>query len=284
MSSLTPNRASDPPSLLPNWLLSAGIVLAALVVCLPALDLMSGIWNRTEYLAHGYAIPAVSVLFAYRRRTDLKRALTTPSAPALGPLAVMGAAAFEALAIIGDMGFVAGLGVPLLLAAVAYAVGGLALLRPLALPLGFLLLMVPPPRFLTYEILFRLKLAVTELSVRAMQLAGQTVASDGNQILLPGSTLFVADACSGLNSIVSLLPLACIVAYFLSHGVWRRVVVVASVVPLAVGANLVRVIVTLQLVDSRGVEYAQGLLHEAWGLTTFVAGTLALVGLARVLR
>ena len=250
----------------------------------PALVLLSSIWNRTEYLAHGYAIPAVSALLAYGKRAELRRALTTPSAPALGPLAVLGAAGFQALAVIGDMGFAAGVGVPLLLAAVAYAVGGHALLRPLALPLGFLLLMVPPPRSLTYDILFRLKLAVTELAVRTMQLAGQTVASDGNQILLPGSTLFVADACSGLNSIVSLLPLACIVAYFLSHGVWRRAAVVASVVPLAIGANLVRVIVTLQLVDKRGVEYAQGLLHEAWGLTTFVAGTLALVGLAKVLR
>ena len=158
------------------------------------------------------------------------------------------------------------------------------LLSPLALPLGFLLLMVPPPPSFTYDVLFRLKLAVTQASVGILQLAGQTIASDGNQILLPGTTLFVADACSGLNSIVSLLPLACIVAYFLSHGVWRRAIVVASVVPLAVGANLVRVIVTVTLVDSRGAEYAQGLLHEAFGLTTFVLGTLALLGLARVLR
>ena len=148
--------------------------MAALGVSLPALVLLSSIWNRTEYLAHGYAIPVVSALLAYGKRAELKRALTTPSAPALGPLAVLGAAGFEALAVIGDMGFAAGVGIPLLLAAVAYAVGGHALLRPLALPLGFLLLMVPPPRSLTYDILFRLKLAVTELAVRTMQLAGHT--------------------------------------------------------------------------------------------------------------
>jgi exosortase len=277
-------RSSDGPSPLPEWLLSAGILLAAICVCLPALASMAGIWSRTQYLAHGYAIPAVSALLAFRNRAALGQALTPPTAPALGPLAVIGAAGFEALAIIGDVGFLAGLGIPLLLAAVAYAVGGTALLRPMALPLGFLLLMVPPPRSLTYDALFRLKLAVTQLSVRTLQLAGETVASDGNQILLPGNTLFVADACSGLNSIVSLLPLACIVAYFLSHGVWRRAVVIASVLPLAIGANLLRVIVTVMLVDTRGAAYAQGLLHEAFGLTTFVLGTLVLLGLARVLR
>ncbi len=83
---------------------------------------------------------------------------------------------------------------------------------------------------------------------------------------------------------MSLLPLACIVAYFLSHGIWRRGLLIASVVPLAMGANLIRVITTVQLVDSRGAVYAQGLLHETFGLATFVVGTLALLGLARVLR
>jgi exosortase/archaeosortase family protein len=96
--------------------------------------------------------------------------------------------------------------------------------------------------------------------------------------------LYVADACSGLTSIVTLLPLACIVAYFLSHGVWRRVVVVASVVPLALAANIFRVIVTVQLVSSQGVEFAQGLLHESFGVATYVLGTLAVIGVARILR
>ena len=281
---MTPDRPTDAPSLLPDWLLSAGILLAAIGVCFPALILLSSIWSRTEYLAHGYAIPVVAALLAYQDRVKLKSALAPPRAPVFGPVVLIGAAGFEALAIVGDMGFFAGVGIPLLLAAAAYAVGGVPLLRPLLLPLGFLLLMVPPPRSLTYDFLFRLKLVVTEVSVGLLQLTGQTVAADGNQILLPGHTLFVADACSGLNSIVSLLPLACIVAYFLSYGLWRRGVVIASVIPLAMGANLLRVILTVQLVDSRGAEYAQGLLHEAFGLTTFVLGTLILIGLARVLR
>ena len=104
-------------------MLSAGILVAAIGVCLPALALLSGVWSRTEYLAHGYAIPAVAALLAYQKRAALRLALSTPSAPALGPLVVIGAAGFQALAIIGDMGFFAGLGIPLLRSAVAYAIG-----------------------------------------------------------------------------------------------------------------------------------------------------------------
>jgi len=191
---------------------------------------------------------------------------------------------FEVLMTIGDVGFGASLGIPLLLGSAVYAVGGFRLLRPTLLSLVFLALMVPPPRFITYEVLFRLKLLVTRISVETLQLAGQPVAALGNQILVPGHTLFVADACSGLTSIVTLVPLACVVAYFLSHGVWRRVIVIASVVPLALGANVVRVIATVVLVSERGIDFAQGMLHESFGAVTYIGGTLALIGVAKVLR
>jgi exosortase len=187
-----------------------------------------------------------------------------------------------AVAVLGDVGFAAGLMVPVLLLATLYAVGGVALLRPALVPIGFLALMVRPPEFLTTELLFRLKLMVTEVAVGLLQAAGQTVAANGNEILLPGHTLFVADACSGLNSIITLMPLGCVVAYFLCSGVWRRLVVVASIVPLAVAANIVRVLVTVSLVSRYGIEFAQGLLHESFGMTTYVAGTVALVLVARL--
>ena len=104
---------------------------------------------------------------------------------------------------------------------------------------------------------------------------------DGNQIVVPGHTLFVSDACSGLTSIVTLLPVACILAYFVARGVWRRAVVVASVVPLTMAANVIRVVATVKLVSVIGIEAAQGVLHESFGIATYAFGTVALVGVAR---
>jgi exosortase len=144
--------------------------------------------------------------------------------------------------------------------------------------------MVPPPRFLMYQLLYRLKLIVTDTAVALMQALGQPVMAEGNQIVVPGHTLFVADACSGLTSIVTLLPLSCIVAYFLSRGIWRRAVVVASVFPLTIAANILRVVVTVQMVSSIGIEAAQGSLHESFGVFTYVLGTLSVIGVARLLR
>jgi exosortase len=204
--------------------------------------------------------------------------------PFFGPFVVLGAGLLVAVAVMGDAGFVAGIGIPFLLGATVYAIGGSALLRSLLLPLVFLALMVPPPAFLMDTLLVGLKLFVTDAAVRLLQFGGATVLAEGNQIVLPTGALFVADACSGLTSIVTMLPISCIVAYFLSRGIWRRAVVVASVVPLAIAANTVRITVTVIVASRFGIEYAQGSLHESFGLATYVIGTLALIAVARVVR
>jgi exosortase len=265
-------------------LLASATALAAVALCLPTLGTLHYLWRDADYYGHGYALPLTAGYLAYCRRREIRRALRRLDPPRFGAIVALGACAFEVLTYIGDVGSLAGLGIPLVLGAAAYAIGGTGLLRPLLLPLLFLVLMIPPPQFVVYELLFRLKLFVTQVAVAALQAMGTTVAAEGNQILLPGQTLFVADACSGLTSIVTMLPLACIVAYFLSHGVWRRAVVIASIVPLAIGANILRVVITVRLVTHLGADAAQGLLHDSFGMATYAVGILALIGVARVLR
>jgi exosortase len=265
-------------------LLAAACLGLALALCLPAIGGLGFVFERVEFYGHGYLVPIVAAYLAWGQRRAIARALREPRPPALGWLAVFAAATFEVLMLVGDVGFAAGLGISIVLAATAFAVGGTRLLRPLALPLGFLALMVPPPRFVLYELLPRVKLAVTHAAVWILQSADVTVLAEGNQILLPGRTLFVADACSGLTSVVTMLPIACVLAYFLTHGAWRRLAVVASVLPLAIGANVLRVVVTVLLVSHIGIDAAQGSLHESFGLATYVLGTLCLVGIARLLR
>ena len=175
------------------------------------------------------------------------------------------------------------MGVPLLIGSVAFAVGGSALVRPLTLPLIFLALMIPPG-FLMNPLLVRLKLLVTGLAVSLLQRLGDPVLAEGNRILVPGHELFVADACSGMTSIVTMLPIACLVSLTLLQSWWRRAVVVLSVIPVAIAANVIRVMITVKLVPTVGVEAAQGVLHESFGVAAFAVGTMAVIGLARWMR
>ena len=263
--------------------LASGTALIGLLICIPSIRELSYLWSDNKFYGHAYALPVVAGFLAYGNRDRIARALQPLQPPAYGAPIAFVVACFEVLMYLGDVGSLAGLGIPLVMAAAAYGIGGVRLLRPLLLPLCFLALMVPPPRFIEYQLLFRLKLIVTEVSVWLLQAVGRPVLAEGNVILVPGHTLFVADACSGLTSIVTLLPLSCVVAYFLSFGYWRRVLIGASVVPLAMMANVFRVVVTVGMVSAIGIEAAQGALHESFGLATYILGTLAMIGVARIL-
>jgi len=275
--------AAPPEARAELWLRLACVALAAGAIA-PALRGLSYIWSNSEFMGYGYLIPASALALLWLRRDAVARALRAAEPPANGAAWVLAAALLESLGLLADVGSLAGLGIPLLLAATAYAVGGARLARALALPVGFLIFMLPPPGFLVDPMLSRLKGVVTPAAVELIRLAGVSVASEGNRIFVPGHELFVADACAGLNSIVTLLPLGVVVAAFLARGPWRRAALIASVVPLAMLGNILRVALTAVLVSRFGVDYAEGNLHETFGAATFALGTASLLGVARLLR
>ena len=264
--------------------LRAACLVFAGLACVPGLVQLAFLWQHSEYLGHAYVIPITAVWLGFSRRERIVDALRHAPAGRGGATLVLAASLFQALGILSQSGTIAGIGIPLLLGATAYAVGGTRLLRACSVPLLFLLLMVPPPPTVQDRLLVGLKPIVAGIAVGMLQRVGFTVAVVGNRILVPAGELFVADACSGLTSLVTLMPLSAVVAYFLSHGIWRRLVVVASVVPLAMLGNIARVAITVALVDRFGLGYGEGLLHETFGVSTFVVGTAALIGVARALR
>jgi len=280
---VSPSDAPANPSRTELWLRGACFALA-LAAVVPALRALSYIWSNSEFMGYGYLVPASSLGLLWLRRAEVAAALRDAAPPADGALWVLGAACFESLGLLADLGSVAGLAIPLLLGACAYAVGGARVARALALPIGFLVFMLPPPGFLVDPLLASLKSVVTVVAVELIRLAGVQVASEGNRIFVPGHELFVANACAGLNSIVTLLPLGVVVATFLVQRPWRRAAVLASVIPLAMLGNVVRVAFTAVLVSRFGIAYAEGNLHETFGAATFVLGAIALLLVARLVR
>ncbi len=266
-----------------SWLRGVCLVMAITSI-VPALLALSYLWSNSDLMGYGYLIPASALGLAWLRRDEVTRALREAEPPRAGAAWVLGAALVESVGLLADVGSLAGLGIPLLLGATAYAVGGARLARALTLPIGFLVFMIPPPSFLVDPLLEHLKSLVTLASVGVIRLTGVSVAAQGNRIFIPGHELFVANACAGLNSIVTLLPLGVVVATFLVNGAWRRAALLASVVPLAMFGNIVRVSLTAVLVSRFGAEWAVGSLHESFGAATFALGTVALLGVARVLK
>src|SRR5262249_7468085 len=114
---------------------------------------------------------------------------------------------------------------------------GLPMSRMLAFPLCFLFLMVPLPQSLVNVIAFPLQLVAADMAVGALQFFGVPVLREGNILHLPHHPLFVAEACSGLHSLMALGTLGVVFAYFFRKSWLERIILVASTIPIAVVVN-----------------------------------------------
>jgi exosortase len=255
---------------------TAGIVFG------PVLYYMVLHWQSSPDYSHGFLIPPLAVYFAWERRRKLARAPIDGSWWGLVPLA-LGVLALS----------VGRLGVELMSMRTAFVLtlNGLVLLllgvrmyRILAFPLLFLFLMVPLPQSLVNVVAFPLQLIAADLAVTTVQYFGLPVLREGNIIHLPGGfQLFVAEACSGLRSLMALGTLGVVFAYFFRKTWWERSVLVAATIPIAVLVNAFRVGVTVALSFWWGQQAAEGAIHQTEGFFTFGLAFLLLMVLAWLL-
>lgn len=263
-----------------EWWLAAGIA----ITFVPAAVGLAAVWSEVDYLQHGFLIPLVSLWALLRERPRRARLAVRPDprgAVALG------------VALLAYLAGLAGGSVTLqgvaLVGAVAGAVWfarGLAWLRSVAFPVGFLLFMVPPPPSWITPVIVRLQLFVSSASLALLHGVGVDVARDGNVLLLSnGDALFVAEACSGVTSIITLTPLAVFLAYFTLRRPLARVLLVAAVVPLAMAGNLARVVATVLASERMGAaEVTGGPLHQVFGLLAYLVACGLLLATGAALR
>jgi len=151
-------------------------------------------------------------------------------------------------------------------------------------PWAFLLLMIPIPTIVFNQITFPLQLLASRVAATVLPILGVPVLRQGNVINLPAMPLEVAEACSGIRSLLSLLTLAVIYGYLTEKRLWVRWVLAIASVPITVLANDVRIVGTGLLVQYWDPEAAQGYFHASWGFIIFIISLLMLYGLHAVIR
>jgi exosortase len=171
----------------------------------------------------------------------------------------------------------------ILLAGLIWTFWGIARLRALSLPMLLLATMVPLPVMLYNSLAAPLQLLASDLATQIAQALGVSVFRDGNVIQLAGTSLGVAEACSGLNSLSALLVASILLGFLLCCRAAARVAVVILSIPLAIGVNIVRVAGTAVIADYNQ-EFAEGFYHSFSGWLVFVAGFGALYLIARILH
>lgn len=262
------------------WLLLLLLFMAgAYATVVPS---MVGQWYEDANYSHGFIVPLVAGYFLYERREELFGVSAVPWRPGLAVIClalvqlIVGYLATEYFTMRSSL--------VVLLAGLVLFLFGREVFRIARLPILYLFLMVPLPYIIYDAVAFPLKLFVTKVSVGFLRLIGVTVLREGNIIMFPSTTLEVADACSGIRSLVSLVALAVAYAFVIGTSPVRRWIIVLSAIPIAIFTNALRVIVTGILAQWWGAKAAEGFFHEFAGLAVFALAMVMLVGLGAVLR
>ena len=260
------------------------LVLAALLLWLygPTIYHLVGQWWHDPNFSHGFFVPLFSGFVVWQTHDQWSH---LPLRPSWSGLAFLVLALF--VLIIGQMGaelFLARSSMLMALAGLIILFLGWNYLRALAFPMAFLVLMIPIPAIVFNQITFPLQLLASQVSSALLPVLGVPVLREGNVIVLPAMALEVAEACSGIRSLMSLVTLAIIYAYLLEKKMLMRVVLAVASIPIAVAANSVRIIGTGLLVQYWDPEKAQGYFHASWGWLIFVISLLMLYLFHRILR
>jgi exosortase len=240
-------------------------------------------WWTDDNYSHGFVIAPLAAYFVYERWGRLR---DTPSRPStvLGLLVIAGSLFLLAAGTLGSEFFLTRISFVLALAGVVLFLAGTTHLRVLTFPLAFLLLSIPIPAILFNQIAFPLQLIASRLGEGLVSSFGVPVLREGNVIVLASTTLEVAEACSGIRSLVSLLTLGIVFGYFTDRRTSARVLLALSTIPLAIAANGIRVAGTGIAAHYLGPAAAEGFFHSFSGWLVFVTAFLMLVAVERLIR
>ncbi|MBM4033181.1 MAG: exosortase/archaeosortase family protein [Planctomycetes bacterium] len=285
------------------WLLGrrlAPALLCALfcVAFIPGINWMEWEWSRgSSYYSHGYLIPFVALGLVWSNRQRLAKLKPQGDLRAVG-LATLAAGLLMLLAgAYLRRGSIQGMSLLVILCGLVFFLYGRAVTRALLFPLLFTVSMIPLSMWMLDALTFPLKTFATAGTVRvvnALHAAGlqrQPVAQDGNDVGWVGldgkpDKLTVAEACSGLKSLIALLTFGALLAYLAKLSRRHKLVLFAAGVPVALLANMWR-IVTLVLVASRWsseIARPDTWVHDSTGLGIFAVAFVLFFAFERVLR
>jgi exosortase len=251
-----------------------------LLVYWPVMTGLAQAWSTDDNYSHGFFIVPLAAYFAWERRAVFQRAAVKPALTGIVLVALS-----LMLLVAGTLGaelFLSRASLVSALAGIVLFLGGWARLRTLAFPLAFLLLMIPLPALIFNKIAFPLQLVASHVGEFGISALDIPILREGNVLILANATLEVAEACSGIRSLVSLFTLGVVFGYFADSRVWVRSVIALSAIPVAILANGLRVASAGVAAHNYGLAGVEGLFHEFSGWVVFVIAFLMMLALQRL--
>ena len=217
---------------LPPW-------IAALALYAPLVPGLVYEWSEFPSLSHGFAIPFIAGYLIWARRDEIRARALAPSAWGF-PVLVTGLLVF-AVGIRASEPFVARVSLPVILLGLSLVLAGFAITRYTWPGIAYLVFMIPLPWGTVKQVTYRSRLFDADASAMFLRWMGVPVYHDGVMLHLPNVNLEVADACSSIPAIAALLSLGVAYAVVARRPTWLRITLILATLPLAIGANIIRI-------------------------------------------
>jgi exosortase len=242
---------------------------------------MGTAWFSEPEYSHGFLVPFVAGFLLYRRREMLQGVELTPTW--WGPVLMAPAGALYVLGGYIAVDYLDGLSLILALSGFVVLLGGARALLWAWPGLVFLLFMLPLPFSAANALSGPLRSIATQASGFALQLIGMPVVIEGHVLVLGSNRVAVEEACSGLSMLFVFLAMATAVAFVIDRPWLDRVIVLLSALPIAIGANVVRVALTALAYEQVGREAGDFIFHDLAGWLMMPIALVLLWGVLKLI-
>jgi exosortase len=259
-------------------------VTGALILILYATNfakLFSDWWTDENY-SHGFFVPLAFFWMLWQRRQQLAGSKVSPRSWAI--VIVVLALLQLAAGTLGAENFVAHSSLLVLLCGIVLFLFGTEMMSLVAFPIAWLLFMIPLPSIIFYSLTIPLQLLASKLAVGLLDLVRVPVVCEGNVLYLANFTAGVAEACSGIRSLISMLAFAVLIGYLLGMSMRSRLILAITAIPIALGMNAARIAGTGVVGNYLGARWAEGFFHTFSGWLLFLGCLGIMMGVVQILR
>ena len=252
--------------------------ILTIIAYIPTFIWMVDRWSAKDtYYSHGFLVPLISLFIVWLKKDKLSKLKISPSN--LGWLYFIVGIFIHAVSALWRVYFSSGFSLILILIGLVLLFLGKDYLRQFMFPILFLIFMIPLPLVAIANISFRLKIFAAQISTFIINKLGVPAIRDGSVIKTMHSYLVVEDPCSGIRSLIALIALGALMAYFSNISKTKKEILFLSSIPIAISSNIIRIVSLSLASEMYGAKFATGWFHDTMGVLVFV---FAFMGLALV--
>ena len=258
-------------------MVKVGVIAVLLgIIYYPAFVWMWGRWNAADtYYSHGPLVIIASLFFLWSNREELIKVKRIPSSKGI-VLMVIAIILHIAGALI-KFYFASAVSLVIMLFGILLYFFGVEILRKTQFPLLYLGFTIPAPLVLVSNIVIRMKLFAGNMATVLLNVIGLKAVQDGSIIKMSRSYLVIEAPCSGLRSLIALLAFGAAFAYMTKHNLLKKWILFFAAFPIALLANILRIVLLGWVSEVYGMKAAQGWIHDFSGYLLFAVAAIGML-------